>query len=60
MDKERKHDQEDDENLCQEHQAGTIPKAQRRGKGGEKDEKLSFAHPHPSVISPSFIMLVID
>lgn len=61
MDKERKHDQEDDENLCQEHQAGTIPKAQRRGKGGgEKDEKLSFTHPHSSVISPSFIMLVID
>lgn len=57
MDKERKHDQEDDENLCQEHQAGTIPK---EGEGGEKDEKLSFAHPHPSVISPSFIMLVID
>lgn len=57
MDKERKHDQEDDENLCQEHQAGTIPK---EGEGGEKDEKLSFAHPHSSVISPSFIMLVID
>lgn len=28
--------------------------------GGEMDEKLSLAHPHPSVISPSFIMLVID
>lgn len=38
------------------------PKGPKEGEGGrgEKDEKLSFAHPHPSVISPSFIMLVID
>lgn len=35
------------------------PKGGGRG-GGEKDEKLSLSHPHPSVISPSFIMLVID
>lgn len=36
------------------------PKGPKEGEGGEKDEKLSFTHPHPSVISPSFIMLVID
>lgn len=37
------------------------PKGPKEGEGGgEKDEKLSFSHPHPSVISPSFIMLVID
>lgn len=37
-----------------------LERSQRRGKGGEKDEKLSLSHPHSSVISPSFIMLVID